>query len=81
MATIPQPERNSAIDNLMRLIGEDAQEGGRFLNFLNQAFPGFDWIGILRTRSANWQPYIDTGLSVSAFCDEVARYAAIFAGQ
>lgn len=81
MATIPQGERNAAIDGLMRVVGEDAQEGGRLLNYLNTAFPGFDWIGILRTRSANWAPYIADGLSISAWCDEVARYAAIFGGQ
>lgn len=80
MATIPQPERNSAIDNLMSLVAEDALEAGRFLNFLNKAFPGFDWIGILRARAANWQPYLDSGLSIGAFCDEVARYASVFAG-
>lgn len=80
MATIPQVERNAAIDALMRVAGEDAVEGGRFLNYLNTAFSGFDWIGILRTRSVNWAPYIASGLSISAFCDEVARYAAVFAG-
>lgn len=79
MATIPQTERNAAIDGLMRVCKEDAAEGGALLYYLNTAFPGFDWIGILRTRSAVWAPYIASGLSISAFCDEVARWAAVFA--
>lgn len=81
MATIPQNERNAAIDGLLQLVHEDALEGGRFLNYLNVAFPGFDWIGILRTRAAIWAPFIADGLSISAWCDDVARYAAVFAGQ
>lgn len=81
MATIPQNERNAAMDGLCKVAGEDAQEGGRLLNYMNQAFPTFDWIGILRIRAASWQPFIDSGLSVGWWCDEVARYAAVFAGQ
>ena len=81
MATIPQGERNAAIDALMRVVGEDAYEGGRLINYLNTAFPGFTWMSILRTRSANWAPYISSGLSITAWCNEVERQAAIFANQ
>jgi hypothetical protein len=76
MATIPQPERNAAIDNIMRTYGEDHQEAARFILFLNTAFPGFDWMGTLRTRAMTWQPYIDAGLSIEWWCDTVAWHVA-----
>lgn len=81
MATIPQVERNAAIDGLMRICGEDTNRGGWLINYLNATFPGFDWLGILRTRSQNWPPFIESGLSVGPWCDEVARMAALHAAQ
>ena len=81
MATIPLPERRTACDGLLRVSGEDAVEGGRILNYLNIAFPGFAWTTILRERALIWQPFIDSGLSIDAWIDEVERWAAIFAGQ
>ena len=78
-ATIPQPERVVACDNVLLISGEDSALAGHFLDFLQTAFPGFDWSGILRTRARLWQPYIASGLSIDAFIDEAIRYAAVFA--
>jgi len=79
MATIPLPERRTACDGIFRVVGEDPAEAGRFLNYLNQTFAGFTWSVYLRERALIWQPFIDSGLSIDAWCDEVERYAAIFA--
>lgn len=78
MATIPQTERNTAVDTLMALGREDSVECGRYLDYLRTAFPGFTWDAILRTRAAAWAPYIASGLSISAFCDEAIRQANFF---
>lgn len=81
MATIPQGERNAAIDGLMRVAGEDTQTGGLLLNYLNQSFPGFTWSTILRNRAANWAPFLASGLSISWWVDECIRIAAVYAQQ
>jgi hypothetical protein len=80
MATIPQVERNVAMDGLCRVSGEDPNVGGRILHFMNTSFPAFDWIGILRNRAAVYPPFIASGLSTSAWCDEVNRQALVLAG-
>ena len=81
MATINTNERNAIIDLLMTVSGEDAAKGGVILDFLQTGLPGIAWATILRTRAANWQPYIESGLSISAFCDEIVRMAAVFASS
>lgn len=81
MATIPLPERRAACDGIFRVVGEDATEAGRFLNYLNVAFSGFTWSVYLRERALIWQPFIDSGLSINAWVDEAERWAAIFAAQ
>lgn len=81
MATIPLPERAVAIDTLMTVAGEDVALGGTILDYLRTAFPGFDWPGILRTRAATWQPYIDNGLSITQFVDEVIRISDVLAAS
>jgi hypothetical protein len=30
---------------------------------------------------ALWQPFLDDGLSINAWCDEVIRYAAVYSQQ
>ena len=79
MATIPPPERIEAVKGIFRIATEDPQECGRFLNYLNKAFTGFTWASIFRQEALIWQPFIDSGLSIPQFCDEVERYAGIFA--
>ena len=81
MATIPLPERRAACDGLLTVTGEDATEAGRILHYLNVAFPGFTWSAYLRERALIWAPFIASGLSIPAWCDEAERWAGIFASQ
>lgn len=81
MATLSQAEQRAAIDGLLKAAGEDAQEGGIILAYLQSVLPAFAWETTLRSRAAVWQPYLNSGLSISAFCDEVVRLAAIQLAQ
>lgn len=81
MATLSQSEQRAAIDGLFKAAGEDTNEGGVILAYLETVLPQFSWETTLRTRAAIWQPYIDSGLSISAWCDEVIRLAHYQLGQ
>lgn len=81
MATLSQAEQRAAIDGLFKAAGEDVNEAGIILAYLETVLPSFSWENTLRTRAAIWQPYIDSGLSISAFCDEVIRLAHIQLNQ
>lgn len=81
MATIPLPERVVAGDTVCLVAGEDPQLGGRLLDFLRVAFPGFDWATIVRERARLWQPYLDSGVSIDPLVDSFVFYADQIAGQ
>jgi hypothetical protein len=38
------------------------------LNYLQTVLPAFTWAAQLRTRAALWQPFLDDGLSINAWC-------------
>ena len=73
--TISTAERNVIVDGLLSISGENAQVAGRFLSFLVTYAPGIPWTTLLRTRAASWAPFVASRLSISAWCDEVVRYA------
>lgn len=79
MATVSTAERNQIVDQMFRVGGEDAARVGAFLDFVQTGLTGIAWATIMRTRAANWAPYQASGLSITAFCDEVVRYAAVYA--
>ena len=80
MATLSNAEQRGAIDGLLKVAGEDAQQGGIILNYLNTVLPAFGWAALLRTRALIWPPY-QNGLSIDAHVDEMIRYAAHWANQ
>lgn len=75
MATLSQAEQRAAIDGLLKSAQEDAREGGIILAYLETVLPAFAWETTLRSRAAVWAPFLADGLSISAWCDEVVRYA------
>lgn len=79
MATVSTAERNAIVDQMFRVAGEDAALVGHFLDFVQTGLTGISWATLMRTRAANWAPYIASGLSISAFCDEAVRLAAAYA--
>lgn len=79
MATVSNAERNAIVDQMFRVGGADAAMVGHFLDFVQSGLTGIAWETLMRTRAANWAPYIASGLSISAFCDEAVRYAAVYA--
>jgi hypothetical protein len=81
MATLNTAEQRAAIDGLLKSAKEDSNEAGIILAYLETVLPTFGWAALLRTRAALWQPFIDDGLSISAWCDEVIRLANIQLAQ
>jgi hypothetical protein len=79
MATVSNAERNAICDQMFRVAGEDAARVGAFLDFVQTGLTGINWQSIMRTRAASWAPYVSSGLSITAFCDEAVRYAAAYA--
>jgi hypothetical protein len=81
MATLSTAEQRGAVDGLLKVAHEDPSQGGVILNYLKTVLPAFTWDTQLRTRAALWQPFLDDGLSINAWCDEVIRYAAVYSNQ
>lgn len=77
MATISQNERNAICDAWFRSCGENADDVAVLLDCIQLALPGFNWETTMRARAAVWAPYVASGLSITAFCDEVVRVAAV----
>jgi hypothetical protein len=73
MATLNQAEQRGAIDGLLRVAtaGEDATRAAIILHYLKTVLPTFSWDAQLRTRAAIWAPFIESGLSIDAWCDSV----------
>ena len=65
-------ERNIFADGILRCFGEDAHTAGRFLRFLNDV-AGVSLLTNVQSRAAVYQPFIDSGLTISWWQGEVAR--------
>lgn len=67
-------ERNQVVDAFFRCFGEEAQDTGRALRFMSEFTVGtVNLLATLQTRAFSWQPFIDSGLSIQAWVDEVTR--------
>jgi hypothetical protein len=67
-------ERTDVAVALLQCFGEDAYHTGRTLLFMNRFSAGSgDLLGAYATRALTWQPFIDSGLSIQPFIDDVTR--------
>ncbi len=74
MAVTPS-ERNAVVRALLEAFGEDYGAMGRLVHYLRLELPGLDWPTTLSTIASNWQPFIDSGLSIDWWVNEVLRQA------
>lgn len=72
---ISNPERRAIILALFGAYGEWAEPIAKMMHYLITALPSIAWESELRTQAATYQPFIDSGLSITAWCDEVMRQA------
>lgn len=72
---ITASERNAIVRCILSAFGEDCAAMGKLVHFLRLQLPGVDWPAVLTTMASNWQPFIDSGLSVTWWVNEVLRYA------
>jgi hypothetical protein len=67
-------ERNQVVDSFFRCFGEDSSNCGRALRFMSDFTVGsVNLLSTLQTRAFLWQPFIDSGLSIQAWVDDVTR--------
>jgi hypothetical protein len=67
-------ERNQVVDAFFKCFGEEANDTGRALRFMSEFTVGqVDLLATLQTRAFSWQPFIDSGLSIQGWVDEVTR--------
>ncbi len=52
---------------------EDYATVANILRPLRAEFPGINWIGELTTIATTWQPFLDSGLSIQWWINEVDR--------
>ena len=73
---ITNPERRAIILALFAAYGEGgAWPIAQMMHYLITALPSIAWETELRSQAASYQPFIDSGLSITAWCDEVMRQA------
>jgi hypothetical protein len=68
-------ERTDVAVAFLECFGEDAYHTGRTLLFMSRFASGGsgDLLAAYAARALTWQPFIDSGLSIQAFIDEVTR--------
>lgn len=67
-------ERTDVAVAFLQCFGEDSYHTGRALQFMNRFSAGSgDLLGAYQTAALTYQPFIDHGLSIQAFVDEVTR--------
>jgi len=67
-------ERNQVVDAFFKCFGEDSNTCGRTLRFFSDFTVGtVNLLATLQTRAFLWQPFIDGGLSIQAWVDDVTR--------
>lgn len=79
MAITPT-ERNALVRCLLSAFGEDYSAMGRLVYYLRLELPAVDWPTVLANIASNWQPFIDSGLSIDWWVNEVMRQADTFGG-
>ena len=58
---------------ILMSYGEDYELIGKILKPLRQEWPTINWMAELATIATTWQPFIDSGLSVQWWLNEVDR--------
>ena len=67
-------ERNQVVDAFFKCFGVDSNSCGRTLKFFADFTAGqVSLLSTLQTRAFLWQPFIDQGLSIQAWVDDVTR--------
>jgi len=67
-------ERNQVIDAFFKCFETDSNTCGRALRFFSDFTAGqVNLLTTLQTRAFLWQPFIDQGLSIQAWVDDVTR--------
>ena len=61
---------------ILTAYGEDYPLIATLLKPLRISFPGINWMGELTTIATTWQPFIDSGLSIQWWLDQVNRLSA-----
>lgn len=72
------PEKNALVRCILSALGEDYPAMGRLIYYLRLELPAVDWPITLGTIAAAWQPFIDSGLSIDWWVNEVMRQADIY---
>jgi hypothetical protein len=75
---ISPAERNAFVRCLLSAFGEDYQAMGKLIYYLRLELPAVDWPTVLATIATNWQPFADSGLSVTWWVNEVMRQADVY---
>lgn len=68
-------ERNALVRCLLSAFGSDYDAMGRLVYYLRLELPAVDWPTVLATLASGWQPFIDSGLSITWWVNEVMRQA------
>lgn len=58
---------------ILMSYGSDYELVGALLKPLRTEFPTISWIAELTTIAMNWQPFLDSGLSIQWWINEVDR--------
>lgn len=67
-------ERTQLAQSFLRCFGEDAPMCGRVARFMSDFTVGtVNLLTAIQTAADTWQPFIDSGLTISAWKAEVAR--------
>lgn len=69
-----QSEKTACAEAMLQCFGEDYQNCGRTLKFLSQFTAGqVDLLSTVQTRALTWQPFIDSGLTISEWNVQLSR--------
>lgn len=71
-------ERTQIARSFLKCFGEDAATCGRALRFIAVFTVGqTDLLSTVQAEALAWQPFLDSGLSIEAWNDELARIYTI----
>lgn len=68
-------ERNALVRSILTAFGEDVAAMGRLVHYLRLELPAVNWTTVLTTAGSSWQPFLDSGLDITWWVNEINRYA------
>jgi len=75
-------ERTQIAQAFLQCFGENAYWCGRASWFISEFTVGnVDLVGDIQNAADTWQPFIDSGLTISWWKDEVARQYAVASAE